>query len=255
VKVLGYSERGLVNAFVYDCLHSGNGKQIVTNLLAVCRWPLWEQDLPWTHGTCLSVTALVEKSLSDFGDSDLILLCDFVGGHRVSIFCEFKRGTWLFAPHWRVFTEALDTAAQDPTIRFPGLSSNLFCQLYVKQRLVRAVVADPSLNTITDGLVFEPPLDKGRGNRRRIGDNETVRRALDKIVPFSSCPFFLAVIPGQVDDNQFRELLRSPRQRPNSWDTTTWGYLRLRDLRSFCEEQNGTFEQTLRVFDFNKGQL
>src|SRR5689334_2323726 len=121
MNLLGYSERGLVNALFYECFYAGHaGPALVHELLTLVRWPL----LLATHtfiDTARCETVLIEQSLSDFGDSDAILLFDSDAG-RASLFLEAKRGRrWRIAEEWKKFEVRYRNNIKE------GLSSNLFC--------------------------------------------------------------------------------------------------------------------------------
>src|SRR5207249_3526678 len=107
-------------------------------------------------------------NLSQFGESDLIVLCELKNGDKAIVFCEFKRASLKLTDEWQAFFERIQKNRRE------NLTSNLFCQLYFKQRFCQALV-DPSDENIHDGLEFDEPLNISRGNRRRkIGKNTQV---------------------------------------------------------------------------------
>lgn len=251
MQLYGYSERGLVNAFCYDCVRNPNGEALLAEILEETCFPLLE-DEPSFAGI-RQATFLVEQSLSQFGDCDLIILCDPVDGRKTVVFCEFKRGSrWTLKDEWKKFTVRVENNIRE------NLTSNLFCQLYFKQRFVTAL-ADSTHGSIVDGLEFDEPLNIRRGTgRRKIGTNQTVLDAVDIILPYAQNPFFLMVVPQQIDQHELGSFLEQTNERRTglrSWSSNRWGHLSLSALRSFCERSQPAFDHTLSIFEFNRAQL
>jgi len=251
MKLYGYSERGLVNALCYDCVHDQNGETLLAEMLQKACFPLLA-DQP-SFGTISQATFLVEQSLSDFGDCDLIILCDTNEGKKFAVFCEFKRGTrWSLNDEWKKFTVRVENSIREK------LTSNLFCQLYFKERLV-SELAGASSQSLAQGLEFDEPLSiaGGRG-RRKIGSNKTVLRAVNLIRPYASEPIFLMVTPEKMDRNEVASFVHQAngwQGNVRGWSTRRWGHLNLSALHDYCKNNPMAFSHTLEIFQFNQGQL
>jgi hypothetical protein len=365
MELYGYSERGLVNALCYDCFHSPDGHKYLGKLLSLCHFPflLNDNEKP-DFANITGATLFVEQTLSDFGDSDLIVLCDLGNGDKAVVFCEFKRGsgwslqeewlrfaryvsslfsvsdiqnlsslvdklrqhsdsvaTYLFerfstdapgllstpAPKIEDIVEQLNRIVQGPPEslyaaatscgvnpfdsllskkgkellaknpigldlrllnrilledtysleikkRRKDITSNLFCQLYFKQRFYTALV-DSSDGNIDKGLKFDEPLNIP-GRCRKIGDKRTVLEAVRLIKLYSKTAYFLMVVPAALGEGSFREFLPTTDQVGlRLWTTKRWGLLSLPVIEKFCQDNRLTFDHTLDIFQFNRSQL
>lgn len=247
MNLLGYSERGLVNALLYECFYAGDrGQDLIREVLSLSRWPLLPARPAFVE-TARCETVLVEQSLSDFGDSDAILLFDSDAG-PASLFLEAKRGRrWRLADEWKKFEAKYRNGTNK------SLSSNLFCQLYYKQRFTSALVAGEDIAT---GLEFDGPLRRGTSARRRkIGTNPVVLRAVDMIHPYIQDAFFVMVIPQHWDES-IVGLLRQidgTEAPPQSWGIAKWGVLTIPQIKEFCGTQG--LRHTLSVIEYNGEQL
>lgn len=251
MRLLGYSERGLVNALCYDCVHDQHGSALLAGMLQAAWFPLLEGN-PLFADIC-HATLLVEQSLSQFGDCDLIILCDTTGGTKFVIFCEFKRGVqWLMNGEWNGFTVRIENKIREQ------LTSNLFCQLYFKQRFGSAL-AGITGEDLGEGLEFDEPLNIASGDgRRRIGTNQTVLRAVEMIRPYVKESYFLMVTPQPMNQNECRDFAQTTTNWQNhlrGWSTYRWGHLSLNAIHEFCGGRPDTFHHTLDVFEYNLGQL
>jgi len=137
-----------------------------------------------------------------------------------------------------------------------NLTSNLFCQLYFKQRFCQAL-ADPAFGDIDKGLVFAEPLNTHSGDgSRKIGNNPIVGKAVTLIKTYVKNPYFLMVVPEALEEGSFGEFLGITDQVGLPlWNTERWGHLSLPVILKFCEDHDPTFRQTLLIFDFNGSQL
>ena len=243
MRVLGYSERGAINALIFEIAFSSQPEQILGRLLERalflgCTPPDWQAN---------SARALIEQSLSDFGDADAILLLDHARG-RTSVFVEGKvRGSqaqeWTLKEQFEAFQQGLSATVN---------SSNLFAQLYHKARFVDAVRTEGQL-ALHAGLDF-PSFSTKR--RRRIGRNPVVLRAVEQIAPYAADAYFLATVPdspANVRDFVSGTLSRFTHESLELWDVSRWGFLCWSDVHDFCLE-NGLIT-TSQVLEFNKGQI
>ena len=252
MKLYGYSERGLVNALCYDCVHDQNGETLLAKMLQQACFPLLT-DQP-SFSTIQHATFLVEQSLSQFGDCDLIILCDTNERKKFAVFCEFKRGKgWSLKGEWKKFTSWIERRKGKNKI-----TSNLFCQLHFKERFSSAI-AEATPPYLADGLEFDEPLNIGRGNgRRKIGSKRTVLRAVDLIHPYVQDCYFLMVTPQQMDPKEMKSFVDQANNwqgNVRDWSTNRWGHLSLSVLHQCCQRNPEAFSHTLEIFDFNHGQL
>lgn len=128
-KVLRYSERGLINSFIYELKSSNNTKEILSNFLGRIKFT----DKKTNIIKIKSYSIMIEQSFSRFGDLDLLILIENEKGVKSSYFIEAKVKTynsreWQIENQYIKFIDAIENKKL--------LSSNLFTQLYLKQLLV-----------------------------------------------------------------------------------------------------------------------
>ena len=127
IEILGYSERGVINALFYDILNSPNQTKLISDLLELAN-----EEFDFNISKC---KILIEQSFSDFGDSDVLLLVEN-NGKKQAIFLEAKVKT--FNGKWDIvkeFTKFKDLKGKDRNGNKIIPTSNLFTQLYFKNRL------------------------------------------------------------------------------------------------------------------------
>jgi hypothetical protein len=244
MNVLGYSERGIVNALFYEISHSPSSLALLQGLLALSHFP----GLGWTPKKLTKATVLLEQSLSDFGDADAILLLDS-DDEKTAVFIEAKVKSsqvtnWSLQKHFDAFTTGWNTEGQLS-------SSNLFTQLYHKARFVEAVCSGAP-NALQEGLDFPRCSSK---LRRKIGSNPVVRKALDEMTPYCGDVWYLAVVPDASSSvRTFFDGLPG-----SDWATTNlpngtdrWGGLAWSDVARFCAP---VLRHTLKVLEFNGEQI
>jgi hypothetical protein len=243
VRVVGYSERGIFNSLLYEIGLSPNAIELLGELLGLIHFPVGKPNFT---GLC-GAEVLVEQSLSDFGDADLILLLHGEGWRRV-VFVEGKvkpaqLGAWTIDAAWRQFL-ARKNGKLD--------SSNLFTQLYHKIRFIRALQTD-GIDGIVKGVPFPECSTK---QLRKLGANPVVQKAAVMIGAYAEEAFFVTLVPDSrknLEDFFDSDLRRGPDTDVTDWSTEGWGYLNWELIEEFCEEHE--LDSTLRVFEFNRGQL
>jgi hypothetical protein len=242
MKILGYSERGAVNALLYEIAYRADSVQLLERLLDRARFA--------GNVTCprpiKDATVLVEQSLSDFGDADAILLLD--GPVRAAVFVEAKvrnaqAASWTLADECTAFQAGLATQVS---------SSNLFTQLYHKVRFVDAALSEGQ-RALHAGARFS---DASTKRLRRIGKNPVVLRAVEAIMPYLPNALYLGVVPDTRE--RVDSFLTGPLSdlRPGAfecWDTSRWGFMCWADIRAFCEAEG--LRRSLAVLDFNREQI
>src|SRR5437016_2959456 len=90
MKLLGYSERGFINALLHEIAYRERetAQDLVKELFRLVKWPS-ERPPDALFNDC--DTILVEQSFSDFGDADALFLFKF-GTEGGAVFFEGKRG-------------------------------------------------------------------------------------------------------------------------------------------------------------------
>ncbi len=243
LTVRGFSERGIFNALLYEISYAQNSLWLLERLLNLVVVPNGGVNL---HGLT-GAEILIEQSLSDFGDADAVLL---VHGDdwRCAVFMEgkvkpYQQKSWSVRNAWVKFTSGIAGKLN---------SSNLFTQLYHKVRFV-AALRSGKITALKHGVDF-PKCSKKPV--RRIGDNHVILRATNLIAPYVHQSLFVAVVP---DEPQYvaeffeHELAAFTPDDLPEWETRDWGYLCWKAVESFCLEHE--LVNTLRVFEFNRGQI
>jgi hypothetical protein len=241
MRVLGYSERGLVNALFHEIRYSTEPESLLQDLLARVRFPFAEVSA----FSVSDAEVLIEQSFSDFGTADALLL--FGSGEKAtSVFFEAKVGPrWSVAKEFQDFKEGVK--AQDVS------SSNLFTQLYHKVRLM-AGLQPGDISAVEKGLDFPESSSK---RKRKIGSNDVVRCAVRKLVRHKGEVYYVALLPDKPEElMRFFESASPESLTPDGShkeEVCNYGYLSWRDARRFCNERD--LGDTRDVFAFNKGQI
>lgn len=242
MNVLGYSERGLMNALFYEMAEASNAPALLHALLREATFPFSDDKPPLGEAE-----VLIEQSFSDFGDADALAL---IRGQAAtcSVFLEVKVKTfqvsdWHIADEFALFRQGLDERVS---------SSNLFAQLYHKWRMVD-VLRQGGIPALEHGVRFPNWSSK---SLRRIGSNGVVLEATRRLAAHLGQVFYLAVVP----DPPTRAAAFFPtiRETPHTtlegrWDTTTFGYVTWSQVRDYCDRQGLT--RVLDVFKYNAGQI
>ena len=242
MNVYGYSERGILNALLYEILYANNdGDALLSRLIAKASFPLTDNN-----PSSGNATVLVEQSLSQFGDADAIIL---ISSNTVNctIFVEAKvlsqSRDWQFSAQFSKFEAGLKSEVD---------SSNIFTQIYHKQRLVSAL-KNSGINALQQGIKFPEWSTKPK---RKIGKNPVVLRAAKCIQQHADNVFYLALVPDNDERvaTFFNNTLRKA-QFPTvpEWNVSHYGYLTWAKVKSFCEQNQ--LAATLDVFAYNNGQI
>lgn len=85
IKVTGYSERGALNALLYEIAYSKRACALLEQFLSLAHFPRNKK----IGSDFTKVEILIEQSLSDFGDADAILLLNS-GDGKTAVFLEAK---------------------------------------------------------------------------------------------------------------------------------------------------------------------
>lgn len=113
MKVIGYSERGLINSLIYNIFYSENNLEKIKRFLSLIFLPNFEETEDNTNILDFSsidkAEILIEQSFSDFGDCDLIILLSKNNATiKQAIFIEAKVKTdsiksWSIQKEYREF--------------------------------------------------------------------------------------------------------------------------------------------------------
>ena len=243
LRIIGYSERGIVSSLLYELAFSQNSRALLSNLLRLISFPFSEVNLTFVNDARI----FIEQSLSDFGDLDALLLLD-IDGKRKSIFIEAKvkpiqTSRWSIRYEWQQFMKGIDGRLS---------SSNLFAQLYHKVRLVEGL-RDGGIEALQSGLDFPPCSTK---THRKIGSNEVVLRAVRLIQQHLDDVYYVCIIPEELSAAKdfFSNVLASASPIGFiGWDASHYGYLTWAQVEQFCAQKH--LENTLAVLEHNRGQI
>jgi len=262
MKVYGYSERGILNSLLYEILNSKNGDVLLSRLISLASFPLTD-DTP-SFGIS---TVLVEQSLSQFGDADSIVLIASSAGNY-TIFVEAKvKPSRPHGPRRRVRKpekllistqfDKFQVGVKKTSQTDKSFSSNIFTQLYHKQRLVSAL-SNNGVDALQRGIKF-PSWSfrpESHSQTRKIGQNPVVLRAVKRIQQHAGNAFYLALVPDtdiRVADFFVNRLRNVQLPTVPQWDPSHYGYLTWATVKSFCAQNH--LAETLDVFAYNAGQI
>ena len=208
LDVLGYSERGMVNALVYEMKYSEDGLERLRHVLGLCVFDPPRQWSPLKHAKIY-----IEQSFSGFGDLDLLILFQEQTDKNHALFLEAKvktagRVRWNIGDEWQKFKDLAADRLSD---------SNLFIQLYRKVQLARR---------LREGRQQLPEADD-----LSLGSNPVVRRATEDLAAYCGNAWFVALVPDSPENLQqfFQDTVRLFRpveaglDLPD-WDANGWGY-------------------------------
>jgi hypothetical protein len=242
VRLLGYSERGMVNALCDDMAHSLLPVSAVSSFLSWFDFPNAVQP---DFSNIENATLLVEQSFSDFGDLDLLILVKNKDQLLQAVLIEAKvsndTSSWVTVEdRWAEFLGMFDGGGDWNT-------SNLFVQLHRKVRLVDFL---PLLPGQFDADLFVP--------RGSLGQNAVVRRAVDELKKYikDGNVWFGAILPDAASDLEAfsRDTLRtsSITERLPRWNTNRWGFLSWQTIEQNTKQ---VWPRTRDAFKWNRGQV
>lgn len=262
MNVYGYSERGVLNSLLYEILYSNHGDALLSRLITRALFPL--TDNKPSPG---AATVFVEQSLSQFGDADAIILMSS-NAANCAIFVEAKvqpsrphgRRRRTRMPERLLISDQFDkfeagVKRKSQTDKF--FSSNIFTQLYHKQRLVSALKSN-GIEALQQGIEFPSWSFRTESSRqkRKIGKNSVVLRAVKRIQQHVENVFYLALVPDtdiRAADFFANRLRNVQLPTVPEWDPSFYGYLTWATVKSFCEQNH--LAATLDVFAYNDGQI
>lgn len=239
IEVRGYSERGMINAMMYEMNYAPDGIEMLRNFLKLCVFPNVNPDFE----NFQSARIRIEQSFSDFGDLDLLILLE--GNPKQSVFLEAKVKTFQansrsIFKEWDIFKQVVQG-----TLTKKEKGSNLFIQLYRKMRLIYKL-QNPNLQ-------LQPNII----GKWSLGENRVVRKAAEELAQYSSKTWFIALVPDSQKDiaDFFKNKLQNfPTGLPD-WNIFNVGYLAWESLENYCRNFPNEWIQTLSNFDYNHEQI
>lgn len=235
LEVVGYSERGMINALCYEMKYSRDGLKLLREFLRLCTFPHSSPDFDHFR----FAKFFVEQSFSDFGDLDLLILLQGDCNQAVCIEAKVKtfQSNWSVQLEWAKFKDAQ---------RYSECRSNLFVQLYRKMRLLRKL---QNASAEIEGDILS--------RRWSLGRNAIVQRAAEELSEHCSKTWLVALVPDEKDGAEmiFRTAVSCPPQGFPDWSHATMGYLTWQQLEAHCREHAEDWPNTLANFEFNRGQI
>ena len=243
MKILGYSERGIINVLFYEINYSQHPESLLHDFLSKVKFPF----LDGYHITVESSEVLIEQSFSDFGDSDVLLMIN-TGKNHISIFIEAKVKSlqvtsWSTDNEYRKFIQDTKTRVN---------SSNLFTQLYHKVRMIEGL-HNGGVSNLQAGIQFPSSSTKAL---RKIGNNSVVLNAVEMMTDYLDDTFYVAILPDDqtnIENFFMNEQIHDAPEGFSGWDVSHYGFISWFEVEAFCVENN--MQNSLRVFEYNGEQI
>jgi len=217
--------------------------QLINELASLVYFPYHDIEF-----SIRDITILIEQSFSDFGDADAVLLIDN-DSVKQSLFIEAKVKTY-YCRSWSIEDEY--SGFKEGIRKNKISSSNLFTQLYTKVRLFNEL-RKGGIELLQKGVSFPSCSSK---RIRKIGNNEVVLKAVEKIMKYSEEAFYISIIPdnfSNVEDFYLHKLKNYKTRGFGDWNLENWGYLTWEDIEKFCKQNH--LKKTQELFKFNEGQV
>ena len=232
MKIIGYSERGAMDALFYGMALNNNGDSQMLELLKLAN----------IEGSFSGFTFTIynEFSLSEFGDPDMVIIAkkNETDDDSVVFFVEAKvsNGSSYKINHQKKYHEEyIDNGKY-----VNGHASNLFFQLRLKHYFFNTIIKSQKESiSIGESELIEKNKDRNGKNRfRTIGNNPIVKKFTEVI---SRCKkaYYIAIIPQQD------AAIENPKGLPES---LVINYVSWEDIHK-SEKLSNLLKET---FDFNK---
>lgn len=228
MKVLGYSERGIITSLVFNI---GHDKELMGKFINSMN--LNESFQLYNPK---EYTVLLEQSFSRFGDADLVIIIQYENPKDNKVlFIEGKvntsNGNWNIQRQYDKYIKH-----KKDKIKPKDYWSNLFSQLYLKKVLIdnwEDVYTNDKFVLNTDYL-----------GTRKIGKNNVVKKALKLIECKKNNAYYIGLIPTKkVDFIHFKGEL-----------DFAMNYVLWETVHDFCKNEE-KLKNVLDIFSFNKGQI
>ncbi|RBN49348.1 hypothetical protein [Flavobacterium psychrolimnae] len=240
MKILGYSERGIINSLIFSI---GEDKELMGEFINKITL-----NEPFNLGKPDRYTVLLEQSFSDFGDADLVIIIHYKdekiekADDKIVLFIEGKVKT--SGSNWIIKTQ-FDKYFQKK--EYKGYSSNLFYQLYFKKQLIdnwpeiKKQIEKDKIDKKGEKLEI-----KSFFRNRKIGNNPIVEKAFNLIECKEA--YYIGIIPTlQEDINKFNDKI-----------DFEMSFLSWEKVEEFCEENKSkhpSLEKVIEIFDYNDKQI
>lgn len=248
MEILGYSERGMIYSLLLDLdkMDKSSLQAVIQALIKEIKFVNTSTTTPLVGG---EITILIEPSFSDFGDSDLVIICG-----STTFFIEAKVATYSkkfsLEEEFKAFEDPATRSASMKEDEAKRKSSNLFTQLYHKMGLVDGL-KNGLLSKKLDCVEFDL---KSTVSKRKIGTNPVVLDLAKKIMKGNV--FYIGLVPNTEDEiSNFNGAISADKTKPEnlsefwSWDNV--GFLNYKLISEILPE-DGVFRKTL---DFNRLQV
>lgn len=230
MKILGYSERGIINSLIFNI---GDDKDLMSKFIGLI-------DFPKTFelGSPKDYTILLEQSFSRFGDADLVILIHYEKAEdKKVLFIEGKvktsNGNWNIQSQ---FDKYIDPIKDVNKMKHKNYWSNLFSQLYLKNLLIERW---DDINNDNKFVIDTPFL-----GQRKIGTNRIVLNAFNLIKCTKNKAHYIGLIPtSKVDLDNFKGKLDFDMH-----------FLLWEKVHDFCKKEE-KLKDVLEIFEYNKGQI
>lgn len=222
MKILGYSERGIINSLIFNI---GNDKTLLTKFIELINI----QDLNQLKKP-KDFTILLEQSFSRFGDADLVIIIEYEKplNKKIVLFIEGKVKT-IQSKKWSLTKQYNNFIREE---KYNSYSSNLFFQLNLKKLLI-----DNWLEIDKNKGINDPYFN----DFRKIGDNAIVKKAFNMVACDKA--YYIGIIPSSENDiNDF-----------SVKNNEEFHYLSWEKVENFCKT-NG-LNEVLTMFEYNRGQI
>ena len=194
-NIIGYSERGAMNALFYyiGMAEKEEGKKLLTRLFAL-------GDI---HITFNSFKLYIEGSLSGFGSPDLVAILDTLEGSHIAVFIEAKVGQWKEKEAYKRF---MGNESYETKSFYKNYASNLFYQLYLKKLLFD----NKEKNNIEDKYKYT------KRSIRKLGKNNVVKKLFKEIQKCSKA-YYITITPHKLQSKYPKENDNLPAINSISW--------------------------------------
>jgi len=224
MKILGYSERGIINSLIFSI---GEDKQLMREFIKLINIPEIEES----EKIITDYTILLEQSFSRFGDSDLVIILEYEDPKdKKVLFIEGKVKTSQ-SKKWHLERQFEKFEREE---KYTGSSSNLFFQLHLKKILFD----NCALKDFNNGI--EEPRYK---ENRKIGRNEVVLQAVKFVINCKKA-FYIGLIPASEEDIE-------NFGRKTDFDIH---FLSWEKVHDFCVKEE-KLKKVIEIFKYNEGQI
>ncbi len=240
--VIGYSERGVMNAIAYTI---GKDVKQFTEFINLSKLNFNADDIK-------KIDLYVEHSLSQFGDADMIAIVHFNNSKESKvIFFEakvktFKPKSWSLEKVYRDFKNKSLEGKKE----YDGYFSNLYYQLYAKKLFFKNIKkeaehAEGGKDPLSEGIEDPLCIVNGKKRERKIGENGIVTNLRKILEDCDNQAYYVAVVPN----------ISKKVPNPIKHEDLPFDDLSL-DINYITWEQiKDQYEELKEVFKYNNGQI